>query len=57
MRSGGKGSSLGDLSLLFYIVIVVAQVLFRSQDVASPFDKPRLIGKLSLHVMVKETMT
>ncbi len=48
MRSGGKGASPGDLSLLFHIVKVVALVLFRSQDVATPFNKPRLIGKLSL---------
>ncbi len=50
MRSGGKGASPGDLALLFPIVKVVALVLFRSQDVAPPFDKPRLIGKLSLQL-------
>ena len=48
MRSGGKGASPGYLSLLFHIVKVVALVLFRSQAVALPFDKPRLLGKLSL---------
>ncbi len=48
MRSGVKGESPGDLSPLFHIVKVVALVLFRSQDVALPFHKPRLIGKLSL---------
>ncbi len=37
MRSGGKGASPGDLSLLFHIVKVAALVLFRSQDVAPPF--------------------
>ncbi len=47
MRSSGKDASSGDLSLLLLIVKVVAQVLF-SQDVAPPFNKPRLIGKLSL---------
>ena len=50
MISGGKGASPGDLSLLFHIVKVVALVLFRSQDVAPPFYKPRLIGKLSLQL-------
>ncbi len=50
MRSGGKDASPGDLSLLFHIVKVVALVLFRSQDVALPFSKPRLIGKLSLQL-------
>ena len=49
MRSGGKGASPGDLSLLFHIVKVVALVHFRSLDVAPPFNKPKLIGKLSLH--------
>ena len=48
MASGGKGASPGHLSLLFHIVKAVALVLFRSQDVALPFDKPRLLGKLSL---------
>ena len=48
MRAGGKVASPGNLSLLFPIVKVVALVFFRSQDVAPPFDKPRLIGKLSL---------
>ena len=48
MRSGGKGASPGDLSLLFHIVKVGALVVFRKQDVAPPFNKPRLIGKLSL---------
>ena len=48
MRSGGKCASPGDIFLLFHIVKVVALVLFRSQDVAPPFNKPRLIGKLSL---------
>ena len=46
MRSGGKGASPGDLSVLFHIVKVVALVLFRRQDVAPPFDKPILIEKL-----------
>ena len=50
MRSDGKGASLGHLSLLFHIVKVVAVVLFRSQDVAPPFDKPRLVGKLTLQL-------
>ena len=50
MRSGGKGASPGHLSLLFHIVKVVALVLFRIQDVAPPFDKPRLVGKLSLQL-------
>ncbi len=48
MRSGGKDASPGDLSLLFHIVKVVALVLFRSQDVAPPVNKPRVIGKLSI---------
>ncbi len=48
MTSGGKGASSGDFSLLFHIVKVVALVLFRSQDVAPPFNRPRMIGKLSL---------
>ncbi len=48
MRAGGKGASPVNLSLLFLIVKVMALVLFRSQDVALPFDKPRLIEKLSL---------
>ena len=46
MRSGGKGASPGDLSLLFHIVKVVALVLFRSQNV----DKPKLIEKLLLQL-------
>ena len=50
MRSGGKGASSGGLSLLFHIVNVVALVLFRSQDDAPPFDKPRLMEKLSLQL-------
>ncbi len=50
MRSGGKGASPGDLSLLFHIGKGVALVLFRSQDVVPPFDKPRLIGKLQLQL-------
>ncbi len=50
MGSGGKGASPGDLSLLFHIVKVVALVLFRSQDDALPFDKSRLIGKLSMQL-------
>ena len=50
MRSGGKGASPGDLSLSFHIVKAVALVLFRSQDVAPPFHKPRLIEKLSLQL-------
>ncbi len=50
MRSGGKGASPGDISLLFHIVKVVALVLFRSQDVAPPFGKPRLIEKLPLQL-------
>ncbi len=45
MRAGGKGTSPGDLSLLFLIVKSVTLVLFRSQDVALPFDKLRLIEK------------
>ena len=48
MRSGGKGASPGDLSLLFHIVKAVALVIFRSQDIALPFFEPILIGKLSL---------
>ncbi len=47
MRSGGRGLSPGDLSLLFHILKVVAVVLSRSQD-ATPFNEPRLIGKSSL---------
>ncbi len=50
MRSGGKGASSGDLSLLFHIVKAVALVHFRSQDVATSFHKPRSIGKLSLQL-------
>ena len=50
MRSGGKGASPGELSLPFHIVKVVALVVFTSQGVASPFDKSRLIGKLSLRL-------
>ena len=53
MRFGGKGGSPGDLSLLFHIVKVVALVLFRSQDVAPPINKLRLIGKLSLQRYVQ----
>ncbi len=48
MRAGGKGASHGNLSLLFLIIKAVARVIFRSQDVAPPFDKLRLIEKLSL---------
>ena len=48
MRAGGKGASPGNPSLLFLIVKAVALVVFRSQDVATPFDKPALIVKLSL---------
>ena len=53
MRAGGRGASPGNLSLLFLIVTVVALVLFRSQDVAPPFDKPRLIEKLSLKLYLR----
>ncbi len=31
------------------VTILLALLLFRSQDVALPFDKPRLIEKLSFH--------
>ena len=53
MRSGGKGASPGDLSLLFHIEKVVALVLFGSQDVAPPFDKPKLSLQryMQLHVL------
>ena len=44
-RAGGKVASPGNLSLVFLIVTAVALVLFRSQDVALFFDKPRLIEK------------
>ena len=50
MRSGGKGAAAGELSHLFHIVKVGALVLFKGQDVAPPFDKPRLIEKLSLQL-------
>ena len=43
MRAGGKGASPGNLYLVFLIVTAVALVLFKGQDVAPPFDKPRLI--------------
>ena len=62
MRAGGKGTSPGKLSLLFLIVKAVALVIFRSQDVAPPFDKLSLIEKLSLklyrqlHVFMKLVM-
>ncbi len=50
MSAGGKGVSPGDLSLLFLIVKAVPLVLFTSQDVALPFDKTKLIEKLSLEL-------
>ena len=50
MRSGGKGASPDDLCLLFHIVKVVALVVFRIQNVATHFDKPRLVEKLSLQL-------
>ena len=46
MRAGGKGASPGNHSLVFLFVTAVALVLFRSQDVALPFDKSKLIEKL-----------
>ena len=48
MRAGGRDGSPGKLSMLFLIVQAVALVLFRSQYVTLPFDKPRLIQKISL---------
>ncbi len=48
MRAGGNGASPGNLTLSFSIVKLVALVLFRGQDIAMPFDKPRVIEKLSL---------
>ena len=50
MRSGGKDATPGDLFMLFHIVKMVALVLFRKQDVAPPFHKPGLIGKLSFQL-------
>ena len=47
MRSGGNGASPGDLSLLLLIVKEVALVLFSSQDILLPLDRPGL-GQLSL---------